>query len=115
MGGVTHRHRCYVVRADREKIVDPISVAYGQKAIEDLTESVSWVDEDMLRNQTAESLESMIQGVATGAHVTQRSGFPGSGAEARTVFQAWSLKSGHRLLPCFDADSFRLQLRYTGD
>ncbi len=95
-----------LVEADLRSIGDPIPVAYGQKAIEDLTESISWVNEDQLRNQTAESLETMIQGMAAGAHVTQRSGFPGSGAEVY-IRGANSIHTSHK--PLYIIDGFILK------
>ncbi len=95
-----------LVEVDLKSIDDPIPVAYGQKAIEDLTEGVSWVTEDVLRNQAGESLETMIQGVATGAHVTQRSGFPGSGGEVY-IRGANSINTSHH--PLYVIDGFILK------
>ena len=87
-------------------IQDPIHVAYGDKAIENLTGGVSWVDENSLRNQNAKSLETMIQGMATGAHVIQRSGFPGSGAEVY-IRGINSIHTSHK--PLYIIDGFILK------
>jgi TonB-linked SusC/RagA family outer membrane protein len=95
-----------MLEANLKSISDPIPVAYGQKAIEDLTEAVSLVNEEMLRNQSAESLESMMQGVTTGVHVTQRSGFPGSGAEVY-IRGANSINTSHH--PLYIIDGFLLK------
>ena len=83
-----------------------VPVAYGQKEIEDLTESVSWVNEDLLRKQSAESLETMIQGMATGVHATRRSGIPGSGAEIY-IRGANSIHASHK--PLYIIDGFILK------
>ena len=87
-------------------ISDQVPLAYGQKKIDALTEGVSWVTEDELRNQSAESLETMIQGIATGAHVTRRSGFPGSGAEVY-IRGATSIHASHK--PLYIIDGFILK------
>lgn len=95
-----------MVESEFRSINDRIPVAYGQKKKEDLSEAVSWVHEDLLRNQSAESLETMIQGTTTGAHVTRRSGFPGSGAEVY-IRGANSLHTSHK--PLYIIDGFILK------
>jgi len=90
-----------LVESPVRSINDQIPVAYVQKKIRGLTESVSWVKEDLLREQSAESLETMIQGQATGAHVTQRSGFPGSGGEV-FIRGANSIQVSHKPLYIID-------------
>jgi len=95
-----------MVETDLSSINDQIPVAYGQKQKEDLTEGVSWVHENLLRKQSAESLETMIQGMATGTHVSQRSGFPGSGAEIY-IRGANSIHTSHK--PLYIIDDFILK------
>ncbi len=85
---------------------DVIPVTYGKSKLQDLTESVSVVPENLLRQQTAESLETMIQGLAPGALVTRRSAFPGSGAEIY-IHGASSINTSHE--PLYIIDGFLLK------
>ena len=95
-----------MVRSGQRSLSETIPLIHRTKKNQDLTESVAWVPEGLLRQQAAESLESMIQGLATGAHVTRRSGFPGSGAEVY-IRGASSLHTGHK--PLYIIDGFILK------
>lgn len=87
-------------------ITNLVPLAYGAKKLQDLTESVSMVSENLLRQQTAESGETMIQGLAPGVLVTRRSAFPGSGAEIY-IRGASSVNAGNK--PLYIIDGFILK------
>ena len=95
-----------LIEANLRSLNDPVPVAYGEKEIRDLSESVSLINENLLQKQTAESLETMLQGMATGAHVIQRSGFPGSGAEVY-IRGPNSINTSHK--PLYIIDGFILK------
>ncbi len=95
-----------MVEINLPSLANEVPLTYGRKQFQNLTESVSWVKEDQLRQQSAESLETMIQGMATGAHVTRSSGFPGSGAEVY-IRGASSIHTSHK--PLYIIDGFILK------
>ncbi|MFO7935681.1 MAG: SusC/RagA family TonB-linked outer membrane protein [Bacteroidales bacterium] len=95
-----------MVRSGQLSLSETIPLTYRTKKNRDLTESVAWIPEGLLRQQAAGSLESMIQGLATGAHVTRSSGFPGSGAEVY-IRGASSIHTGHK--PLYIIDGFILK------
>jgi TonB-linked SusC/RagA family outer membrane protein len=96
----------YLVETDYPSLAQEIPIAYGRKELQNLTESVSWVPEAMMRRQSAESVESMIQGVVTGAHAVRSSAFPGSGAEVY-IRGATSVHTTHK--PLYLIDGFILK------
>jgi TonB-dependent starch-binding outer membrane protein SusC len=87
-------------------VSDNIPISYHNRKYEDLTESVSIVPETLLRKQSAESVETMIQGLVPGALETRRSGFPGSGAEI-FIRGASSINASHK--PLYIIDGFILK------
>jgi len=90
-----------MVPTDQSAISDPMPTTYGQRIKKDLTEGIAHIPEDLLRTQADESLETLIQGIAPGAQVIRRSGYPGSGAELY-IRGASSINAGSKPLYIVD-------------
>ena len=90
-----------LVEAELPSFTDVFNVAYGTKSKQHFTEGISVVPEHILRSQSDETFETMISGMASGAHVIRRSGFPGSGAEIY-IRGTTSINAGNKPLYVID-------------
>jgi len=100
LGGRSHL-MVQLVDDDMPSFTDVVNVAYGTKSKQHFTEGLSVVPENILRLQSDETFETMLSGMAGGAHVIRRSGFPGSGAEVY-IRGATSINAGNKPLYVID-------------
>src|SRR5699024_5473602 len=77
-----------------------VVIGYGQQKEENLTQSVSTISAKELDLSPSINVGNMLAGKTTGLHITQRSGYPGSGAPDILIRGIGSLTKG-RSQPLF--------------
>src|SRR5699024_5217173 len=83
-----------------------VVVGYGQQKEEKLTQSVSTISAKELDLSPSINVGNMLAGKTTGLHITQRSGYPGSGAPDILIRGIGSLTKG-RSRPLFIVDGVK--------